>query len=101
MTSVHRVACNSSLRMVMIARIQTLLVEEKDMLVLTRRIAETLCIGDKVTVTVLGVKGNQVQIGIMAPKEVPVHRSEIYERIQKEKAARMDLPQPGARRRYV
>ena len=55
------------------------------MLILTRRVGETLMIGDEVTVTVLGVKGNQVRVGVSAPKEVSVHREEIYERIKQEK----------------
>ncbi len=54
------------------------------MLILTRRIGETLMIGDEVTVTVLGVKGNQVRIGVNAPKDVAVHREEIFERIKRE-----------------
>ena len=55
------------------------------MLILTRRVGETLMVGDDVTVTVLGVKGNQVRIGVNAPKDVSVHREEIYQRIQREK----------------
>ncbi|MEO8004907.1 MAG: carbon storage regulator CsrA [Betaproteobacteria bacterium] len=54
------------------------------MLILTRRVGETVMIGNEVTVTVLGVKGNQVRIGVNAPKDVSVHREEIYERIKRE-----------------
>ena len=54
------------------------------MLILTRRVGETVMIGDEVTVTVLGVKGNQVRLGVNAPRDVAVHREEIYERIQNE-----------------
>lgn len=55
------------------------------MLILTRRVGETLMVGDEVTVSVLGIKGNQIRIGINAPKDVGVHREEIYERIKAEK----------------
>jgi carbon storage regulator len=58
------------------------------MLILTRRVGEALKIGSEVTVTVLAVKGNQVRVGITAPKEVAVHRQEIFERIQREGARR-------------
>ncbi len=70
------------------------------MLILTRRVGETLMIGDSVVVTVLGVKGNQVRVGITAPKDVAVHREEIYQRIHREEDAgvaakgdKSDLPQ--------
>ncbi len=56
------------------------------MLILTRRVGETVMIGDEVTITVLGVKGNQVRLGINAPRTVAVHRQEIYERIKREQA---------------
>ena len=67
------------------------------MLILTRRVGETLMIGDEVTVTVLGVKGNQVRIGVNAPKDIAVHREEIYERIKREQdSAAHGAPQPPA-----
>ncbi len=59
------------------------------MLILTRRVGETVMIGDNVAVTILGVKGNQVRVGIKAPKDTPVHREEIYDRIRREND---DLP---------
>ena len=65
------------------------------MLILTRRVGEAVMIGDEVTVTVLGVKGNQVRIGINAPKDVAVHREEIFERIKAEPAAN-GVPAMGA-----
>lgn len=64
------------------------------MLILTRRVGETLMVGDDVTVTVLGVKGNQVRIGVNAPKDVAVHREEIYDRIRKENEG-VESPEPG------
>lgn len=55
------------------------------MLILTRRVGETLMVGDDVSITVLGVKGNQVRVGINAPKDVPIHREEIYQKIKAKK----------------
>lgn len=65
------------------------------MLNLTRRVGEELTIGDNVTVTVLGVKGNQVRIGVTAPKDVPVHRKEIAERIKQETGGKVALKEAG------
>jgi carbon storage regulator len=62
------------------------------MLILTRRIGETVVIGGEVDVTVLGVKGNQVRLGVKAPRAVPVHREEIFHRIREEQQGGMDLP---------
>jgi carbon storage regulator len=64
------------------------------MLILTRRVGETLMVGDEVTVTVLGVKGNQVRIGVNAPRDVAVHREEIYDRI-KDEQSRKDGTNPA------
>jgi carbon storage regulator len=66
------------------------------MLILTRRVGETVMIGDNVTVTVLGVKGNQVRIGVNAPRDVAVHREEIYDRIKREneQAGANNAPHP-------
>ncbi|MGC4029957.1 MAG: carbon storage regulator CsrA [Steroidobacteraceae bacterium] len=62
------------------------------MLILTRRVGEAVMIGDEVTVTILGVKGNQVRLGINAPKTVAVHREEIFDRIRNEKSELEDHP---------
>jgi carbon storage regulator len=78
------------------------------MLILTRRVGETVMIGDDVTITVLGVKGNQVRVGINAPKNVAVHREEIYERIKREQQAdaaersdAADTPPDQSAKRYA
>ena len=63
------------------------------MLILTRRVGETVMIGDNVTVTVLGVKGNQVRVGVNAPKDIAVHREEIDERIKREQEGEAQAPQ--------
>jgi carbon storage regulator len=60
------------------------------MLILTRRVGESLMVGDEITVTVLGVKGNQVRIGVNAPRDVAVHREEIYNRIQNDESPKKD-----------
>ena len=64
------------------------------MLILTRRVGETVMIGNDVTVTVLGVKGNQVRVGVNAPRDVAVHREEIFERIKRENEAGTSSPAP-------
>jgi carbon storage regulator len=68
------------------------------MLILTRRVGETVMIGEEVSVTILGVKGNQVRVGINAPKNVAVHREEIFERIKSEGSDGADTRQPGGMR---
>lgn len=64
------------------------------MLILTRRIGESIIIGDDITITVLGVKGNQVRLGVHAPKTVSVHREEIYRRIQQEQTTGSNVDEP-------
>lgn len=61
------------------------------MLILTRKVGETICIGKDITCTVLGKNGNQIRLGIIAPREIPVHRIEIKERIEKEQALLMEF----------
>lgn len=65
------------------------------MLILTRRTGETVMIGDDVTLTILGVQGNQVRIGINAPKNIAIHRKEIYLRIKNQQAGRSDPAEPA------
>jgi carbon storage regulator len=73
--------------------------QETGMLILTRRVGETVMIGNDVTVTVLGVKGNQVRIGVNAPRDVAVHREEIFERIKREEQIERQRPRSRTRRR--
>lgn len=69
------------------------------MLILTRRIGESVNIGDDIQITILGVRGNQVRIGIEAPQNVAVHREEIYERIKQERQAGTQSTEASAQRR--
>jgi len=71
------------------------------MLILTRRVGETVMIGNEVTVTVLGVKGNQVRIGVNAPKDVAVHREEIYDRIKREEDGDLGVQPPSGAKTKV
>lgn len=65
------------------------------MLILTRRGGETLMVGNDITVTVLGIKGNQVRLGVNAPKDIVVHREEVYEKIKKKSDQKEELPEAG------
>jgi carbon storage regulator len=71
------------------------------MLILTRRVGETVMIGDDVTITVLGVKGNQVRVGFNAPKSVAVHREEIYERIKREQQGDSNVVEIKPTREFI
>ena len=71
------------------------------MLILTRRVDETVMIGDEVTVTVLGVKGNQVRLGVNAPKSIDVHREEMFRRIQTEKKAQAEISSMGESKKIL
>ena len=72
------------------------------MLILTRRVGQTVMIGDEVTITVLGVKGNQARVGINAPKSVAVHREEIFERIKREQSVEAaDRPHSGTEHEQI
>lgn len=62
------------------------------MLILTRRVTESLMIGKDITVTILGIKGNQVRVGVQAPRDMPVHREEVFVRIQEEEGGSDDQP---------
>jgi len=91
--SIHRVAAMADVRDGLRGQAAVQSVPgEIDMLILTRRVGETLMIGDEVTVTVLGVKGNQVRIGINAPKDLAVHREEIYQCIRREQEGHKPVP---------